>query len=490
MKKLLAILVALAMVGALIAILPASAEETVKLTWVQGCAASAPTDAAIVGEKLNELSKANVGVEVDIIYMTGDQVNTSIQAGEVYDMYFTCDWYNDYATRSFEGIFADITEKVQTVTPDLYATLSEDVWELAKVGGKIYAIPVAKDIFPEIYVMFDKDVFDPLGMEYPEVLDFNDLTPYLAAWKEADPSVYPIMLNKSPSGIDGIFDYLSRDAMIGFNYNLAGTEDATKVISILEDPEMVERFKSLHAWYEAGYINPDAAVLEADAIPTTQPKVEFGQGWNPGADAIWSASRQYPIALSRISGPYMSVSGVRGSMNAFSVTLEDDEARFDIALKYQEYVNTNKEYRDVLRYGVEGTHFNYNEDGTVTKTQQGNDNYAVWQFAQGSYVLSSVEKSTFDAVPADPEQWVKYFERGKSAIVAADMGFSFDPTNVSMQVSALLTIKDKWFGQIWTGTVDPEVAIPEALAEMEAAGLRDVIAECQAQLDAHLASLQ
>ena len=37
-----------------------------------------------------------------------------------------------------------------------------------------------------------------------------------------------------------------------------------------------------------------------------------------------------------------------------------------------------------------------------------------------------------------------------------------------------------------TGTSDPAVVVPELLAELEAVGLREVLAEAQAQLDAYM----
>lgn len=490
MKKYLSVCLTLVLLLSVASPLMAQAEAPiVKLTWVQGTGADAPADVAEVNEALNVISREKLGVEVDIIYMTGEMVLTSIQAGEVYDMYFTCDWYNDYVTQSYAGIFADLTDLLQELTPDLYATMPEEVWELSKVNGKNYGIPVKKDYCPEIFVMFDKDLYAELGIEIPDEMDFVDLEPYLAAYKEYYPDRYPLMFTRTPSGIDGTFNFIHRNSMIGFPYSAAGTEDATKIISIFEDPEMVEKFVKLHEWYELGYINPDAATTGEDGIDNKVNFLKFGQGFY-GADSIWSSSYLYPIQISKISGPYLSTSGVRGSLNAISSALESDPEKLALCLKYQELVNTDKQYRDILRYGIEGKHFTYNEDGTVTRTNAGVNNYNPWAFSQGSYALSSVAKSDFDAVPADPNMWDVVFAGYENAIVAADMGFSFDPTDFEMEIAQLTVIREKWYSQIYTGTVDPAEAIPEIIAEMEAAGLREVIAGAQAQLDAFLAAQQ
>ena len=483
MKKLVSLLLAVLMVSVLLAV-PAGAENYVRLTWVQGTDGDAPTDVAMVNEALNVISRERLGVEVDIIYMTGDQVNTSVLAGEVYDMYFTCDWHNDFNTRVFEGVFADITDLLPVVTPALYATLDQEVWDLAKVNGRNYAIPVKKDFYPEVFLMFDQELYARLGMEIPDEMNFLDLEPYLEAYKAEYPDLYPFMRSGSAGGLDGIFNYINRDASIGFPYSAAGTENATTIISLFEDEEMLARFRAMHDWYNKGYINPDAAILDDSSIDLKVNFIKTGQGFF-GADAIWSARDQYAIQISKISGPYKSGSGVRGSMNAFNVAL--DPERLELAMKYQELVNTDLEYRNILRYGIEGVHFIDNGDGTVTRTDEGRNNYAPWAFSQGSYSLSSNEASPF--IQVDPNSWDKVFAGYEHAILAADMGFAFDPTPVEMEIAQLTVIREKWMAQIVTGTIDPDEGCAAAIAEMEAAGLRDVIAEAQAQLDAHLASL-
>ena len=484
MRKLVALLLTMLMFGALLA-MPAAAEDYVKLTWVQGTGADAPVDAAIVGEALNKITREKLGCEVEIIYMTNDQVTRSILAGEIYDMYFTCDWYNDFFTQVYAGVFADITGLIETVTPDLYATMPEIVWELAKVNGKSYSIPVKKDYAPEIFAIFDKELFAKLGMEIPAEMDYLDLEPYLAAQKAEYPDRYPLMLSGASANAASKFNFINRPAGLGFPYSAVETENATKIISLFEDEEYIARVMALRDWYLKGYINPDAATI--NDIDNKQNFLKFGQGFY-GADSIWSSSYQYPVQISKVSGPYLSVLGVCGSMNAFNAALESDPARLELCLKYQELVNTDLEYRDMLRYGIEGLHFNYNADGTVSRTDAGN-NYRPWPFAQGSYALSSVEASNFPSVPADPNMWNVVFEGYKKALVAADHGFAFDPTPVEMEVAQLVVIKEKWLRQIETGSVDPAEALPAVIAEMEAAGLRDVIKEAQAQLDAHLASL-
>lgn len=487
MKKHLSLLLALTLVLSLAgALFTAHAEEYVKLTWAQGTGADAPNDVAEVNEALNKITREKLGLEVDIVYLTNEQLNTKTQAGELYDMYFTCDWYNHFATAvNVTGLFADITDEVKTITPALYATMPEQVWEIAKINGKLYSIPVKKDYCPEIHIVYDKGFFDAEGMQLPATMEtLAELEPFIEKYVEKHPGVYPIQMGGYYSGIDGFFDYINRDALIGFNYNKAGTDEGRKIISVFEDPQMMERMTTLHNWYKKGWANPDAATLNETSL---DPKINYfkiAQCWD-GYDG-YTAAYGYETALVRISGPYLSTSGVQGSMNALCVTLEDDPAKLEMALKYQELVNTDKEYRDMLRYGIPGVHFNYREDGAVLRTDKGREDYGPWAFSQGSYSLSALEAPNAEA-KVNLTQWDDYFKITETAPVAEDVGFVFNSESVQAQIAAIVSIKETYLKVMFSGTVDPAEYVPKVIAEMEAAGLREVIAEAQRQFDEYKA---
>ena len=106
----------------------------------------APIDNAMVLEELNKMSREAIGVECDIQYFTNDQIQLSIQSGEVYDIYYTCSWYNNFNQCVSQGLFANLDGKIEELAPDLYASMTEDVWALAhSADGGLYGIPVKKD---------------------------------------------------------------------------------------------------------------------------------------------------------------------------------------------------------------------------------------------------------------------------------------------------------------------------------------------------------
>ena len=498
MKKLVSLVLALCLVLSMAAFTASAEGDIVKLTWAQGSGSTAPIDNAIVLEALNEISREKLGVECDIQYFTNDQIQLSMQAGEVFDMYFTCAWYNNFNTNVSNGMFANIEGKIQEWTPDLYALLTEDTWEIARsADGGLYAIPVPKDIAAMNFIVYDKSFADANGIVVPERIEkWDEMTDYLVALQGSmGEGEYAFEIAKTPAGWDTGFDFIDRTPLIGVIFGAEG-EEATKVCVEFDDPLVMDRLRTIHKWYEMGLINPDAAVT--DSVDDKHNHIFTAQAWT-GYD--YSPSRGYPCGMTCYNGPILNTDSVQGAMNAFSVTLEDDEARFKKALEYQQLVNTDWEYRNILARGIEGKHVNYYEftldNGYTAKaalqTELGSSNYSPWQFSQGSYPLTAVACTQAQVDGIDPapaiDQWDRYYaDIAAYAEVSNICGFSFNSEGFDNVYAEISAVKQEYMDSLTSGTVDPDVVVPEMLDKMYAAGLQDVIDACQAQLDAYMAN--
>ena len=83
--------------------------------------------------------------------------------------------------------------------------------------------------------------------------------------------------------------------------------------------------------------------------------------------------------------------------------------------------------------------------------------------------------------------WQKVFESYEDAQVSNTIGFNFNDENVEMEVAACLAVWNNYASELRTGTSDPDVVLPKLISELETAGVRTVIEEAQAQLDAWVA---
>jgi putative aldouronate transport system substrate-binding protein len=481
MKKLAALFLALLMVLSVASF--SVAEEPVKLIWWWFTDSQQPTDWDMVEEKLNEISKAAIGVEVDVRYLTNDQVTIAQTAGEAFDLAFTCDWYNDFATNVAQGMFLDITELVPQYAPKLLEEIPDYLWTGGTVNDVLYAIPHMKDTGMEIFWILDEEYFiNQKGLEKDHYISFEEIEPYMEMYKADYPDDYPLKIAKGgiTSWMNALADWISMDYLIGLDWEAQGTENETTVYCALELPAFQQRLATIHSWYEKGYINPDAAVLETYGRSVAG-VIQSGQGWF-GAETTWSNARQKASYIARYDGIYMSTSSLRGSMTAVSATTQYPEK----ALELVQFMNTNEEYRTMARYGLEGVHYTVKEPGIVQVTEQGMANFRPQAYSQGTYVLGPVEASPFESVPADPDMWQKVWDSYADAKLTAALGFTLDVTPIETELLAIASIWNDYRDELITGTSDPAEMVPVIIEEMEGVGLREVLAEVQAQMDAFI----
>ncbi|WP_352398741.1 ABC transporter substrate-binding protein [[Clostridium] aminophilum] len=416
-----------------------------------------------------------------MIYKTEEQFDLDLQTGDYYDMTFSCDWCNDFDGNAAKGYYADITEKVQAQAPGLYKAV-DPWWEVGTLHGKIYGVPMLKDLGAEVFFRMNSDYFEgEKGMTLPAEMSFAELEPYLKQWKEDHPDVYPFYL--PGAGLSGAFQVHERivSKYLVIPYSKAGTPEGTRIIPVFDDEEYMEMLRNLHKWYELSYINPDAATT-TEVPKSIQTPVRTGTAWTGFMG--WSDPEAYGfnVKLVRFIGPNMSRSTQQGSLIAINAAAP--EKNVEACLKYMELLYTDRQFRDTLAYGIEGKHFEYYED-TVVRLQEGSEHYMQDAYVTGPAVSASVV-STDKENPADPKQWEKVYEGYKDARVSDTKGFSFDPTNVEAEIAALDAIWSSYSAELVTGTSDPDRAAAEMRELMEDAGLDKVREEAQRQLDEYL----
>lgn len=85
----------------------------------------------------------------------------------------------------------------------------------------------------------------------------------------------------------------------------------------------------------------------------------------------------------------------------------------------------------------------------------------------------------------DPKKAEKYLEFNKSAIVMETLGFSFNNSPVKSEIAAIKNVSAEYGNAVMI--LNPDDNIPKAISKFEAAGIRKVQEEVQAQLDDYLA---
>ncbi len=261
-------------------------QEPVNLVWVLFSDTSKLQDWPEVEKALNEYSAEKIGVTCQFRYMDRDVLSNSILDGHEYDIAYTCNWWNDFAKNVAAGNFLDLTDVLKNY-PELKDTVLDSAWSCTKVKDHIYAIPHMKDIGCEVFWILNSDYFlKEKGYEKDQYISFEEIEPYLNAYKEDHPDDYPIKIAASglTSWNSALVDWMNMDTLIGLDWNAQGTSAEHSIRCALEIPAFRERLRTIHRWYELGYINPDAPELDS------YPRAEAGVG---SRDRDGSAPRPY-----------------------------------------------------------------------------------------------------------------------------------------------------------------------------------------------------
>ncbi len=152
----------------------------IRLVYAYTDTGNAPLDAKEVIAAANKVSKERIGVTVDLEFQPEEKLNLMMASGERYDMVFSSFFVNNFDRNAKAGLYYDLTDLIRTETPALFESIGK-YWDCTTVDGRIYGVPVLKDMGTEELARFNADYFEgEKGMEIPERLPgLKALEPYL-----------------------------------------------------------------------------------------------------------------------------------------------------------------------------------------------------------------------------------------------------------------------------------------------------------------------
>ena len=423
--------------------------------------------------EISDYTEEKIGVRLDVKIASwadwGTKMNNIVNTGEYFDLMFVNN--TNYTKFVNLNALADITDLVQSETPELYDFIPEDLWRGATIKEKVYAVPTYKDSSLTQFWMLDDSIVQKYDIDMESIKDFATLDPIIHTIKEGEgKSVYPIHLSQGATfnGFFNGYDGLTAGVTVmGVKYD----DESRKVVNLLEQEDVKENLNYLHKWYLDGIINPDANVVTdagKGAIFST------GQGW-PAAAESWAFGQgieKYDVT--KVFGPLYTTETIQGSMNAVSAN-SNYKAE---ALKVLQLMNTDAKFRNMCAFGTEGNFMQYEEDGTVTKLR---DDWVWPTYTQGTFLILATQSD------GDPDAWKQVKEQNEAATSSTCLGFVFDPEPVQNEIANVNTAWEKYNNDLLTGAIDPETTVPTIIDELNAAGLQTVIDEAQKQLDAFFA---
>ena len=257
--------------------------------------------------------------------------------------------------------------------------------------------------------------------------------------------------------------------------------NSTTVVDVFETEEYMNYCKLMREWYEAGYIMTDAAT-NTDSLSTIfETGMYFGTIGKdyPGNVEEKFAMSAYPFASIPLADPISTTNFVTDN----AITIPVSAANPEKAMEFIELLYTDATLQNYMCYGLEGQDYRVVDgvadylEGEFIMTAKYVSKYYV-----GNHLLA------YNAVgePAGIHEILLDYNANAPKSIA--LGFSYDSADVSNELVALANVCAKYRRGLEAGSLDPEVDLPKFIDELKAAGIDDVIAEKQAQLDAWYAA--
>lgn len=386
---------------------------------------------------------------------------------------------------------------------DLYAEYGTDIdsclgdlIKLGYVGNTLYAVPANYYAGHGSSFVALTSVLDELGFSFDEeqIYTMEDIEEVMAAYSEAKGAGYYAIAgfaDGDPISIISPTDDLG-DPAVGSLMN--GGLDDTTIVNRFATDEYRETYDKMREWYNAGYINPDVISITDTWTTLLQTGYYLGAfiGTNDsGLEGIKINEQTIgqDLTIIRFHEDFATTSAASEGLWAIPVTCANPEKTMQFLNILYQQRELSENVAAMLSCGLEGETYKIVEtldDGRIIVDYADGVDRMTAPYG-GQVPIYGDELRTPKYVPVDAEMFDKIMNYNDTLVYSKAFGYSFDSTNFAPQISAINNVLQTYRAQLAWGTVDVDSVLPQFISELEAAGLNDVIAANQEQLDAWLA---
>lgn len=448
----------------------------------------------MVADAVNEITVANDNVRVNFepisIANYDNQVSMMMAGGEQLDV---MGFLGTYSNLVAKNQLMDLSPYMDTYGQGIREAVGDEFLKATTNNGKLYAIPnnngkaAVLNVFLRTDVIEDNNIsLDGLYQastwdEYMEVLD--EVGNIFAQMKAAEPD----MACTSSMGNSLLFTTcLPQFDKLNDNYGVL-MDGETTVVNYYESDEYAELVGIAHDWYEKGYVLQDAATTTEAQNTYFQAGVVMGgfvTGEEGQAEQITNATG-VDVTCVKLLEPTISTTDVNGIGFGIAATSKLPEA----SMLWLNEMYTNPDVVNLLDWGVEGVHYELQDDGTIDYPEGVDATTTTYGLNQDWYFGNQFLSHIFGK-GRDTTIYSRLEENNKTANFSPAMGFSYDSTPVRNELTELSNVQSEFAPGLETGTTDPATELPRFLEALQNAGIDKVIEEKQTQLDAWLAEQQ
>ena len=441
--------------------------EVPTLTWL--IPGDKQPDIASVMAEANKITEAKIGARLDIQFIdTGsfsERMKMNMAAGEDFDLCFS-GWVNPYTTAVKNGGLMDITEMIDA-HPSLKETLPDYAWEAATIDGRVYGVPNLQIMATGTSLVIQKAIADKYDFDWSTVKHINDIEPFLEMVKEGEPNLYPYRTNYGMQA----WREVKWEGLSG-GYVIARDGSSSEIKLFRDTEEFKDAQETLRRWYQKGYIRQDVLSAGDDTADEKAGKYVISTAvTKPGLAEISKQLSGRDVIVVEVVEPYLQKSKCLATLIAIGANSKNPEKAMD----FIELVNTDTELYNLICFGIEGKHYNLNEEGKVVYVEgSGYAPKADWKF--GNQFNAMLTEGMDDNI------WEETARINNEARKSPVLKFQFDSDPVRSQISQYSAIGDE-FNVMNHGADIPENYMNEWIQKCEAAGEDAIGEELQKQIN-------
>lgn len=456
----------------------ASSSGTRELTY-QYLLPKAQPDQALVNQAVNELlKKRGVAFTVNLEPMDTatfqKRMPLELAAGNASDLMFAAPWANNYLQNATKGFFLPLDSYLSSSAPKLKASMSDDIWNAAKVKGKIYGA-INQQLFPPTWgFIARKDVATKYHFDAEATKSLDDVEVLLEKVK-ADGKFTPMYTDNIGTGIPAEQASLGADSSFGFGLAIMADDPHLKVFRLYEYDGFRPFFKRMRKWRQAGYMapTPPSSTDAAAAFNNGQIAFRFAQADRSGA------AYPFEIVQKILVEPLLTTGAVIATLTSINKNMKHPED----AVTWLELVNSDKELYNLLCFGIEGKHYRLVDKNTgFVDFPYGTDRYN----PQSDWVFGNVFNAYYrKEADAKADLWKQQKALNESAKRSEAFGFSFDSTTLNTENANIAAVMTQYLTPLLLGQLDDvDAGLDDLNARLKSAGIDRAQTELQKQLDA------
>lgn len=436
-------------------------------------------DVEVVEAALNALTvpAINCTVKIRNCFVDDSELinNKSFQNGEKMDIICcgdlaaTMEWISSQYLLPLDGLLEEYGS-------GLLSLFGEELNSI-KIEDELYVLPMQPCYARAGGIIYNAELASEYGIKIPSHITMEELNDIFEELHIKAPEIYA---TTQAFGKVNLFEYFYDIETLGYRYMDCGVildYDTTMIQNFYATEECREYYKMLRSWVEQGY-------MASDTMTSGQVQQKYFANkeifclpvyYTPLTCSEEQAKYEFEIGAAQITGAVCSTSSIWKPVWAISYTSQNPEK----AMQFLELIYTDSEISNLLSYGVEGTHYSKVSEHVIVPVEtDGMKNY------QSTISHFGNQTEMLHWYPANEDTNDRLLEFYDSAQRSKTLGYTFDITPVQLQFVAVNDILELYVPPLECGMVENvEGAIDTLLMEIEKAGIDDIIAENQRQLD-------